>query len=69
MNTDIIKIELTTPEAVLFRLFQQKYDVIAPIVGFMDSLNITDLRGCKLNFDVNPENGLIEHVSITKHYR
>lgn len=69
MTEDLIKLELSTREAILFRLFQQKHDVIAPIVGFMDSLNIHDLRGCKLNFDVNPESGVIEHVSITKHYR
>lgn len=69
MTDDIIKIELTTPEAILFRLFQQKHIVIAPIIGFMDTLSLTDLKGCKLNFDINPESGQIEHVSITKHYR
>lgn len=66
---DLIKIELTAPEAILFRLFQQKNIVIAPIIGFMDSLSLNDLRGCKLNFDINPNTGKIEHVSITKHYR
>lgn len=69
MPEDLIKIELTTSEAVLFRLFQQKHVVVAPIVGFMDTLNISDLKGCKLNFDINPDNGQIEHVSITKHFR
>ncbi len=66
---ELYKIEITPVEAVQFRLFQKNHFVIAPIVGFMDSLHLNDLRGCKLNFDINPDTGVIEHVSITKHYR
>ena len=68
-HEELYKIEITPSEAVLFRLFQQRHTVIAPIVGFMDSLAINDLRGCKISFDVNPDTGQIEHASITKHYR
>ncbi len=65
---DLIKIELSTEEAIAFRIFQAKHDIIAPICGYLDSLKIMDISNSQLVLDVD-QNGVIKHMSITKHFR
>lgn len=64
----MITIELTEDEARLFREFQRRHDVIAPIIGYFDSLGVIDLRSTNMMLDID-ERGVIKHMAITKHYR
>ncbi len=59
---------LSPDEAQLFVAFQKNYQLIANILGNMDSLGLSNLRNASmvLDFDMN---GVIQHSSITKHYR
>lgn len=63
-----ILVELTAGDAILFQEFQRRYEVIAPLVGYMDSLKVLDLRNMSLQFDID-KNGVISHTSITRHFR
>lgn len=63
-----IPVFLTADEALLFRQFQERFQIIASIVGSMDALNIKDIKNASLTMDFDG-NGIINHSSITKHYR
>lgn len=68
MKDELIKLELTMDEAVAFRFFQQHYNVIAPICGYMESLNLMNITNSQLVLDID-QFGTIKHMSITKHFR
>lgn len=68
MTSDLIKIELAQDEAVLFRIFQRDHAIIAPICGYMESLSVMDISNSQLILDID-QNGLVKHMSITKHFR
>jgi len=69
-----ITIEQKTPvylspdEALLFMAFQKNYQIIAHILGTMDSLKIGDLSNGRLEMDFD-KTGMVTHTSITKHFR
>jgi ArsR family metal-binding transcriptional regulator len=64
----MVVIELTDEEAELFKEFRRRYDVIAPLVGYMDSMNILDLKNMNIVIDINQE-GIVAHMAVTRHYR
>ncbi len=64
----MVVLELQNDEAVLFREFQRRYDIIAPIVGYMESLKIMDISNSQIILDID-DKGLVKHMAITKHYR
>lgn len=68
MIEDLIKIELTTTEAIAFRIFQAKHDIIAPICGYLESLKVMDISNSQLILDID-QSGVVKHMSITKHFR
>lgn len=59
---------LSPDEALLFIAFQKNYQLIANILGTMDSMGFTNLRSASVALDFDA-NGAIQHSSITKHYR
>lgn len=63
-----ITIILQEDEAMLFRMFQQHHAIVAPVVGYIDSLKIMDISNSQLILDVD-QHGIIKHMSITKHFR
>ncbi len=68
LDGKLIVIELSKEDALLFKAFQENYQVVAPIVGFMDSLKMADLKNMTIQMDID-KNGVINHSSITRHYR
>jgi len=64
----MVKIELTDEEILLLRSMQKHMDVIGYMTGYLDTLNIYDLKNCQIVMDVD-ENGIVRHTSITKHFR
>lgn len=68
MKDETITIELSIPEAAAFRIFQQRYDVIAPICGYLDSLKIMDLTLTEINLNID-QNGLVKVMKISKTFR
>ena len=61
-------IELTDEDALLFIQFQKNYSVIAPIVGYMSSLQIIDIKNTQIVLDID-QAGKVSHMAITKHFR
>lgn len=61
-------IELTNEEALLFLEFQKHYLVIAPVAGYLSSIQTKDLSNSQIVLDID-SNQQIKHVSITKHFR
>lgn len=61
-------ISLSDEDAVLFIAFQKRYEVIAPLVGYMDSLNLIDLKNMSIVLDIDPQ-GVVGHMAITRHFR
>lgn len=59
---------LEDEEAKIFLEFQKRFNVIASIVGTLDTFNTLDLKNSSLTLDFD-NNGIIAHSSITKHYR
>lgn len=62
------QIELTDEEGVLFLKFREHQEVIGYLLGYMESLNIIDLRNMNITLDIDG-NGLVGHTSMTKHFR
>ena len=65
---DLVPIFLTKGEAMLFVEFQKRYQVLAHLIGCMDSLNILQLKNCSITLDVDT-NGKVSHSAITVHHR
>lgn len=63
-----VTIELTEDEQRLFLEFRRRINVIAPIIGYLDSFNRFDLCNTNISLDLDKE-GIIKHTVITKHYR
>ncbi len=63
-----IPVFLTEDEAKLFIEFQKRYQVLAHLIGCMDSLNILELRNCSVQLDIDT-NGKVSHSAITVHHR
>lgn len=61
-------IELTDEEAALFLQFQKHHTVVAPIVGYISTLNLIDLSNTQIILDIG-QTGLVQHMAITKHFR
>lgn len=61
-------LELSPEDAFLFSKFQQRYELIAPIVGYMDALGLLQLKNMMIQIDLD-KSGRISHTSITQHYR
>ncbi len=59
---------LSSDEALLFKAFQQHYQVVARIIGSMEALRINDIANASVVMDFDA-NGIIQHSAITKHYR
>lgn len=64
----MILVELDDSEAILFREFQKHYTIVAPIAGYMSSLNLVDITNSQLTMDID-QRGKVAHMAITKHYR
>ncbi len=62
------KIELSDEDAILFMEFQKRYVFIGQLVGYMDSLNVFDLKNMTITMDID-QHSTVSHMSITKHYR
>lgn len=63
-----ILVELTGPEAIMFREFMKRYETIAPLLGYMDATGIFDLKNMSIQIDID-KNGVVGHTSITRHFR
>ena len=63
-----VPVYLTPDEARLFIAFKKDYKVIAYILGFMESMNISDMKETNIVLDVDKV-GNISHAAITKHFR
>lgn len=63
-----IKVELTEEDAYLFKEFMKRIDVIGYIIGYMDATGVSELRNASITMDID-NNGIIQHTSITKHFR
>lgn len=63
-----IPVYLTEDEAKLFIEFQKRYQVMAHLLGYMDSLNIFELKNCSVVMDID-NLGKVSHTAITRHYR
>jgi len=62
------KIELTDDEAKLFLIFQKKHAVLAPMLGYMDMMQLDKLVNCSIQLDTDAK-GIVVHTAITKHFR
>jgi len=62
------KIELTDEDALLFIKFQQHYDTVGYIIGFMESTGILNVKNSSITMDIDKD-GIIQHTSITRHFR
>ncbi len=63
-----IPVYMTVDEASLFVEFKKNYKVIAYILGFMNTMNINDMKETNVSLDID-KNGSVGHASITKHFR
>jgi len=63
-----IKVELTEDEQHLFIEFRRRADVIAYLVGYMESIGVFDLANASITLDIDKD-GIVQHTSITKHFR
>jgi hypothetical protein len=52
----------------LLQLFKERYEVIAPILGYLDTMKLIDLSNTQMVLDFDKD-GHIKHMSLTKHYR
>lgn len=65
---DLITIELTVSQAALLRDVERHFDVVAPLIGYMDTLNINKLANMAITIETDA-NGIVRHTSFTSHYR
>ena len=63
-----INVELNDEEQKLFIEFRRRLEVIAPIIGYMDTLGLMDMRNTQITLDLD-NNGTVAHMSLTRHYR
>ncbi len=68
INKELIPVFLTNEEALLFIQFQKKYQVIAYILGCLDSLNVNDVKNSMVSFNFD-QSGVLGNTTITKHYK
>ena len=61
-------IALTSDDALLFVQFQRHHELIAYMVGYLDSMGTDTLRNSQVVLDIGPH-GTISHASVTKHFR
>jgi len=66
--TKSTKIELTDEDAMLFMKFQQYYDVIGYLIGFMESTGMYNIKNSSITIDIDKD-GIVQHTSITRHFR
>lgn len=59
---------LTDEEIELFKNLQKHHEVIGYLIGYMESLKLTDLKNVNIQLDID-DKGIVGHMSITKHYR
>jgi len=59
---------LTPDEALLFIEFKKRYHIIAPLIGYMETMRIPDLKEASVVMDID-SSGKVSHTAITKHYR
>jgi hypothetical protein len=64
----LVTVKMTPDEAKVFELFKKRADIIAPILGCIDSLGLTQIKNAQveLNFD---SFGSMRHMSITQHFK
>lgn len=63
-----ITVNLSQEEAFLFAEFQKRYEVIAQLVGYMETVRIFDLKNMSIQIDID-SNGIVKHTAITRHFR
>ncbi len=61
-------IELTDDEARLFIEFRKRQEFIGHLVGYMESLNVFDLKNTSVTLDID-NIGIVSHMSVTRHFR
>ena len=59
---------LTDGDAEIFKKFIKHQDIIAYLIGYLDSTNIKDMTNSQVVLDID-SNGNIGHMAITKHFR
>jgi hypothetical protein len=64
----LITIELSEDKAILLRDVERHYEVIAPLIGYLDTLNIKSLKNMSITLETDG-NGIVRHTSFTSHYR
>jgi hypothetical protein len=69
MNTkDTTIVHLKAEEALLFSKFQQHHELIAYLVGYLESSPYKDLRSSQVLLDTD-HTGMVVHMAVTKHFR
>lgn len=63
-----VPVYLSEDDFKLFSMFQERYQVIAHLLGCMDGLNLDKLNNVSVIMDIDT-NGKLAHTAITKHYR
>ncbi|MCX6822103.1 MAG: hypothetical protein NTW30_04985 [Candidatus Aenigmarchaeota archaeon] len=61
-------IELTKEDAKLFIEFQKHYVPVAHLLGYMDTLGLSDLKNMSIVMDIDSD-GKVAHTSFTRHFR
>ncbi len=62
-----VTVELGPDEALLFIEFKRSYDVVGQLLGYLNTLKISDMRNTNLVLDID-SGGKVSHTTITKHY-
>jgi len=62
------KVELTDEDALLFIEFQKHYEMIGYIIGYMNSIGVSDMKNMNITLDID-NNGIVQHTSFTRHFR
>ena len=68
IDPETINVELSVPEAMLFREFMRRRDFIGYLTGYMDSLGLLELKNASIELDID-DAGIVRHMAITKHYK
>ena len=68
MMNNYVTIELSEDQAKLFLEFQKRHEAISYLLGYMESVNVFNLKDMHIELDIG-HTGMVEHMSITRHYR
>lgn len=61
-------IHLNSEDALLFREFQRHYQLIGYFTGYLASMGTDRIQNSQITLDIDNA-GIINHASITKHFR